>query len=125
MYVVYSCVLLHISFLVVYLSGSLALPTLSTSMQYSRQYIAEHGLGTILVFEYSYFLSQEQNRRHTFRESLTLAVKEYQSSGIYAKVNESIQRAFEKYGDKVDNLCAVLVHLAKENQLSKMLGRKD
>ncbi|KAI6095326.1 hypothetical protein EDD16DRAFT_760710 [Pisolithus croceorrhizus] len=51
------------------------------------------------------------------QESLTLAVKEYQSSGIHAKVNESIQKAFEKYGDNVDNLCPVLVHIAKENQL--------
>ncbi|KAI6102069.1 hypothetical protein EDD16DRAFT_367833 [Pisolithus croceorrhizus] len=59
------------------------------------------------------------------QESLNLAVKEYQSSGIHAKVNESIQKAFQKYGDNVDNLCPVLVHITKENQLSMMISRKD
>ncbi|KAI6137511.1 hypothetical protein EDD17DRAFT_447191 [Pisolithus thermaeus] len=73
--------------------------------------------GTILVFEFLYFLLQVQGGWDNLQESLTLAVKEYQSSGIHAKVNESIQKAFEKYGDNVDNLCPVLVHIAKENQL--------
>ncbi|KAI6106264.1 hypothetical protein EDD16DRAFT_194405 [Pisolithus croceorrhizus] len=77
--------------------------------------------GAILVFEYLYFLLQVQHGWCNLQESLTLAVKEYQSSGIHAKVNESIQQAFLKYGDNVDDLCAVLVHIAKENQLCKIL----
>ncbi|KAI6106801.1 hypothetical protein EDD16DRAFT_1626511 [Pisolithus croceorrhizus] len=81
--------------------------------------------GAILVLEYLYFLLQLQNGSDSIQESLALAVKEYQSSGIHAKVNESIQRAFEEYGDNVDNLCPVFVHIVKENQLSKMLSRKD
>ncbi|KAI6168705.1 hypothetical protein EDD17DRAFT_637077 [Pisolithus thermaeus] len=98
------------------------MPMLSISMQSSRQYIAEQGLGAILVFEFLYFLLQVQGGWHNLQEGLTLAVKEYQSSGIHAKVNESIHKAFEKYGDDVDNLCPVLVHIAKENQLSKMIN---
>ncbi|KAI6018020.1 hypothetical protein PISMIDRAFT_688843 [Pisolithus microcarpus 441] len=100
------------------------MPTLSSSVLYSRQYIAEQGLGSILVFEYLYFLLQVQNGRNNMQDSLTLAVKEYQSSGIHAKVNESIQKAFEKYGNNVDHLCHTLVHIAKKNQLSKILTRK-
>ncbi|KAI6097634.1 hypothetical protein EDD16DRAFT_596921 [Pisolithus croceorrhizus] len=94
-------------------------------LPFSLQYIAEQGLGAILVFEYLYFLLQVQGGWDNLQDSLTLAVKEYQSSGTHAKVNESIQKAFEKYGDNVDNLCPVLVHIAKENQLSKMISRKD
>ncbi|KAI6168244.1 hypothetical protein EDD17DRAFT_755539 [Pisolithus thermaeus] len=30
-------------------------------MQYSMQYIAEHGVGAILIFEYLYFLLQVQD----------------------------------------------------------------
>ncbi|KAI6115869.1 hypothetical protein F5141DRAFT_633091 [Pisolithus sp. B1] len=95
------------------------------SKKYSRQYIAEHGIGAILVFEYLYFLLQAQHGRHNLQESLTLAVKEYKRSGIHARVNESIQETFEKYGDNVDILCPILVDIAKENQLSKMLSTKD
>ncbi|KIK18996.1 hypothetical protein PISMIDRAFT_683515 [Pisolithus microcarpus 441] len=57
------------------------------------------------------------------QECLTLAVKEYQSSGIHNKVEESIQKAFENWGDNVDDLCPILVHIAQENQLSKILTR--
>ncbi|KAI6159460.1 hypothetical protein EDD17DRAFT_906600 [Pisolithus thermaeus] len=81
--------------------------------------------GAILVFEYLCFLLQVQCGVDSLQESLTLVVKEYQNSGIQTKVNESIQKAFVKYGDNVDNLCLVLMHIAKENQLSKMLNRKD
>ncbi|KAI5988202.1 hypothetical protein EDD15DRAFT_2371633 [Pisolithus albus] len=101
------------------------MPTFSSSMQYSRQYYAEHGLGSILVFEYLYFLSQVPDGSNHMQEFWTLAVKEYQSSGIQNKVNESIQKAFEKCGNNVDALCPILVHIAKENQLSKILPRKD
>ncbi|KIK13873.1 hypothetical protein PISMIDRAFT_688366 [Pisolithus microcarpus 441] len=103
----------------------LTMPTLSSSMQYSRQYYAEHGLGSILVFEYLYFLLQVPDGRNNMQDCLTLAVKEYQGSGIHTKVNESIQKAFEKCGDNMDALCPILVHIAKENQLSKILTRKD
>ncbi|KIK22643.1 hypothetical protein PISMIDRAFT_680059 [Pisolithus microcarpus 441] len=99
---------------------SLKMPTLSISKQYSMQYVAEHGLGSILVFEYLY-LFQVQNGRNNMQEGLTLAVKEYQSSGIQAKVNESIQKAFDMHGNNVDILCPILVHIAMENQLCKIL----
>ncbi|KAI6018549.1 hypothetical protein BKA83DRAFT_4313311, partial [Pisolithus microcarpus] len=96
---------------------SITMPMLSSSMWYSRHYYAELGLGSILVFEYLYFLLQMQDGRNNLQESLTLAVKEYQSSGIHTKVNKSIQTAFEHYGDSMDDLCPILLHIAKENQL--------
>ncbi|KAI6100029.1 hypothetical protein EDD16DRAFT_1526655 [Pisolithus croceorrhizus] len=91
------------------------MPTLSTSMESSRQFIAEQGLG-------EFHAAIVQHGLDVLQESLTLAVKEYQSSGIHAKVTKSIQKAFEKYGDNVDNLCPVLVHIAKENQLYSFIG---
>ncbi|KIK22271.1 hypothetical protein PISMIDRAFT_680487, partial [Pisolithus microcarpus 441] len=54
------------------------MPTMSSSVQYSMQYYAEHGLGSILVFEYLYFLLQVQDGRNNIQECLNLAVKEYQ-----------------------------------------------
>ncbi|KAI6094772.1 hypothetical protein F5141DRAFT_835906 [Pisolithus sp. B1] len=80
--------------------------------------------GAVLVFEYLYFLLQARNGRQDLQEDLTSAVEQYQSSGTCAKVNTLIQEAFEKYGDNVDVLCPILVHIAQQNQLSKMLNHK-
>lgn len=102
---------------------SLTMPMLSTSRQYSMQYIAEHGIGSVLVFEYLYFLLQVKNGSNHIQEDLTLAVEEYQRSGVHAKVNKLIQAAFAQYGQDVKTLCPILLQIAKENQLSKMLNR--
>ncbi|KAI6127606.1 hypothetical protein EDD16DRAFT_246540 [Pisolithus croceorrhizus] len=80
--------------------------------------------GAILVFEYLYFLLQARNGRQDLQEYLTSAVEQYQSSGTCAKVNTLIQEAFEKYGDNVDVLYPILVDIAQQNQLSKMLNHK-
>ncbi|KIK14515.1 hypothetical protein PISMIDRAFT_687869 [Pisolithus microcarpus 441] len=100
---------------------SLNIPTFSTTMQYSRQCIAEDGVGAILVFEYLYFLLQEKDGSNSLQEDLNLAAEEYKSSGIHAKVNKLIQAAFQNHGDDVETLCPILVKIAQQNQLSKML----
>ncbi|KIK17669.1 hypothetical protein PISMIDRAFT_685004 [Pisolithus microcarpus 441] len=102
----------------------LTIPTFSTSMQYSAQNIAENGIGAILVFEYLYFLLQVKQGRNDIQKDLNLAVKKYESSGIQATVNKLIQEAFQNHGDNVEIICPILVKIAKENQLSKMLNRK-
>ncbi|KAI6113457.1 hypothetical protein EDD16DRAFT_1897089 [Pisolithus croceorrhizus] len=89
------------------------------------QPIAEHGVGSILVFEYLYFLLQAKNSRDDLQEDLTSAVEKYQSSGTHAKVSKLIKEAFEKCGENVGTLCPILVSIAKDNQLSKMLNRKE
>ncbi|KAI6019406.1 hypothetical protein PISMIDRAFT_682696 [Pisolithus microcarpus 441] len=80
--------------------------------------------GTLLVFEYLYFLLQVPAGREGIQEDLNLAAKEYQSSGIHAKVNKLIQEALQSHGDNVEILCLILVKIAQQNQLSKMLNRK-
>ncbi|KAI6029242.1 hypothetical protein PISMIDRAFT_683379 [Pisolithus microcarpus 441] len=96
------------------------MPMLSTSTQYSMQYIAEHGIGSVLVFEYLYFLLQFKNGSNHIQEDLTLAVEEYQRSGVHAKVNKLIQAAFAKHGQDVKTLCHILLEIARENQLCKI-----
>ncbi|KAI6026843.1 hypothetical protein BKA83DRAFT_3171854 [Pisolithus microcarpus] len=101
---------------------SLTIPTFSTTMQYSKQCIAENGIGAILVFEYLYFLMQVKDERNDLQEDMNLAVEEYKSSGIHAKVNKLIQEAFQNHDDDVEILCPILVKIAQQNQLSKMLS---
>ncbi|KAI6128635.1 hypothetical protein EDD16DRAFT_72936 [Pisolithus croceorrhizus] len=59
---------------------ALTMPTLSTSKTYSMQYIAEHGIGSILVFEYLYFLLQARSVESILQEHLNLAVETYQNA---------------------------------------------
>ncbi|KAI6023695.1 hypothetical protein BKA83DRAFT_4125201 [Pisolithus microcarpus] len=87
---------------------SLILPVLSSLVPCSMQYIAEHGIGSILVFECLYFLLQTRNAGHGLQEQLDLAVEIYQSSGVHAKVSKLIQEAFEKYGEEEEILCPIL-----------------
>ncbi|KAI6103440.1 hypothetical protein F5141DRAFT_1065254 [Pisolithus sp. B1] len=100
---------------------SLKIPTFSSSMQYSRQSIAENGIGVILVLEYLYFLLQVKTGKPDIQKDLNLAVEKYKSSGIHAKVNVLIQAAFEKHGDDTEILCPTLVEIAQLNQLCKVL----
>ncbi|KIK12501.1 hypothetical protein PISMIDRAFT_689417 [Pisolithus microcarpus 441] len=100
---------------------SLNIPTFSTSKQYSRQYIAENGIGAILVFEYLYFLLQVTAGRKDIQEDLNLAAQEYQSSCIHANVNKLIQEAFQSHSDNVEVLCPILVKIAHQNRLCKIL----
>ncbi|KAI6022295.1 hypothetical protein BKA83DRAFT_4126019 [Pisolithus microcarpus] len=89
------------------------MPTLSSSMQYSMQYYAEHAL------DGETWLMIVQGGRNNFQECLNLAVKEYETSGIHTKVDELIQKAFENHGKNVDDLCPHLVHIVQEYQLCK------
>ncbi|KAI6102598.1 hypothetical protein EDD16DRAFT_346556 [Pisolithus croceorrhizus] len=103
---------------------SLLMPTFSNSIPHSMQSIAENGIGAILVFEYLYFLLQEKAGGNDLQEDLNFIVEKYQSSGIQAKVNKLIQEAFKVHGNNVEILCPILVDIALQNQLSKMLNRK-
>lgn len=103
-------------------SNPFLMPTLSTSMQCPIMYIAEHGIGSILVFEYLYFLMQvDPTHEHGVERHLKIAVKEYQMSGVQAKIIALIAAAFEEYGENVEALVPVLVDIAKANQMSKKL----
>ena len=69
--------------------------------------------GCILVFEYSYFLLQ-QNRDAS--NTLDLAVKEYQSSGTQATVLNALQHAIEENSNyHYDVLMQVTVDIIVNN----------
>ncbi|KAI6103364.1 hypothetical protein F5141DRAFT_1065201 [Pisolithus sp. B1] len=69
-------------------------------------------------------MALDNNGRNDLQKDLTSAVEKYQGSGIHAKVNTLIQEAFDKYGNNVDVLCPILVDIAQQNQLSKMLDSR-
>ncbi|KAI6159845.1 hypothetical protein EDD17DRAFT_1898519 [Pisolithus thermaeus] len=98
---------------------------LSTSLQSPMMYIVEHGIGSILVFEYMYFLLQVNPDEKNVEKHFKIAVKEYQTSGVQAKVIALIAVAFQEHGENVEVLCPILVNIAKENQMSKKLLGQD
>ncbi|KAI6138111.1 hypothetical protein BKA82DRAFT_1004639, partial [Pisolithus tinctorius] len=105
----------------IYHDQPLKIPHLSLSKKSSMKYIAQHGIGAILVFEYLYFLLQDKAREGDLQDNLTQAVKQYQTSGVHDNVNKLIDRAFQEHGEDVEVLCPILVDIAKENQMSKNL----
>ncbi|KAI6025421.1 hypothetical protein EDC04DRAFT_239102 [Pisolithus marmoratus] len=77
--------------------------------------------GAVLVFEYLYFSLQGKEDGHDLQEDLTLAVKKYETSGVHANVQKHINAAFQEHGEDVEILCPILVDIAKQNQMCKML----
>ncbi|KAI6141982.1 hypothetical protein BKA82DRAFT_746084 [Pisolithus tinctorius] len=60
----------------------------------------------------------------TLQQDLAFAVNEYQTSDVKANVHHLIEAAFIEHGENIENLCPILVHIAKENQMSKRGSRK-
>lgn len=100
-------------------SQPLEMPILSISMPPEMKSLVEHGIGSIIVFEYLYFLLQVKNRDE--QRSLTLAAEEYQKSGRQHIVCKQIEAVFQEHGENVKILCPILVDIAKQNQMSKSL----
>ncbi|KAI5980607.1 hypothetical protein EDC04DRAFT_3100469 [Pisolithus marmoratus] len=108
---------------------------LSTSLQSPIVYIIEHGIGelyhlmasntyywlitagSILVFEYLYFLLQASPDEQNVEKHFNMAVKEYQMSGVQTKVMALVAAAVQEHGEDVEVLCPILVDVAKENQM--------
>ncbi|KAI6008592.1 hypothetical protein EDC04DRAFT_2610894 [Pisolithus marmoratus] len=92
-------------------SQALQMPALSTSVQHTMRYIAEHGI-----------VEEDQQ---DFQRFLTMAVEEYQTSGVQARVNKLVAVAFQHHGDNAEALCPVLVDIAKENQIKEVVEMRD
>ncbi|KAI6151543.1 hypothetical protein BKA82DRAFT_1006718 [Pisolithus tinctorius] len=99
------------------------MPSLATTPQSSMQHVVEHGIGALLVFEYSYFLLQAETGM-TSQQCWAFAVRAYQTSDVKAKVHQLIQAAFMEHGEDMKNLCPILVDIAQENQMSKSEHRR-
>ncbi|KAL4082146.1 hypothetical protein V8B97DRAFT_1927756 [Scleroderma yunnanense] len=74
-----------------------------------------HGVGCILVFEYSYFCLQEKGDPN---DALTLAVKKYQDSGTQANVFEALQQAIQEHGEDHTKLQETIIHIILKNCMS-------
>ncbi|KAI6118952.1 hypothetical protein EDD16DRAFT_1895783 [Pisolithus croceorrhizus] len=98
------------------------MPTLSPSFDIPMEYIAKQGIGSVIVFEYLYFLLQvNEANQHDVATHFTMAIKKYHISGVQAKVIALIATAFQEHGEDVEILCTNLVDIAKEHQMSKQL----
>ena len=70
----------------------------------------------ILVFEYSYFLLQQNGDA---RNTLALAVKEYQSSGTKATVLSALQHAIKEHSNDYNALMPVITDIIVNNRMCK------
>lgn len=79
----------------------------------------EQGIGSLIVFEYLYFLLQvNQANQDDVEKHFTVAVQEYLVSGVQAKVIALIAAVFQEHGENVGALCPKLVEIAQENKMS-------
>ena len=72
--------------------------------------------GCILVFEYYYFLSQNNSNA---RNALEIAVKKYQQSDTQAIVSNALLDAIQKYNDNKHTLTNVIVDIILNNLMCK------
>ncbi|KAL4073035.1 hypothetical protein V8B97DRAFT_1956512 [Scleroderma yunnanense] len=91
------------------------LPTMCPSLS-SMDMLILHGVGCILVFEYSYFLMQNNGQA---KDAFNLAVKEYQKSGTQSAVLKALQHAIQEHGNNCATLQKVIIDIILENCMSK------
>ncbi|KAL4074912.1 hypothetical protein V8B97DRAFT_1948294 [Scleroderma yunnanense] len=73
-----------------------------------------HGIGYILVFEYSYFCSHVEGPKDIF----ALAVKEYQDSGIQVTVVKALEQAIQEHDNNYPKLELAIVDIILTNRMS-------
>ncbi|KAI6141684.1 hypothetical protein BKA82DRAFT_1003432, partial [Pisolithus tinctorius] len=103
-------------------SDSISIPKLCTSQLHPLKTLVEHGIGCVIVFEYLFFQWQVKDRgstRKDLQQDLTLIVQKYQKSGVQEFVNARIAEAFQQHGERVDDLCPLLVGIAQANRMCK------
>ena len=72
--------------------------------------------GCILVFEYSYFLLQQNGDT---MNTLDLAVEEYESSGTQAIVLSALQHAINEHSNDYDVLMQAIIDIIIKNCMCK------
>ena len=77
----------------------------------------KHHKGCILVFEYCYFLSQNNNNA---RNALNIALTEYQQSGTQVIVSNDIQDVIKKHGNNKHTLTSDITDIIINNQMCKL-----
>jgi len=74
--------------------------------------------GCILVFEYTYFLLQQNGDN---RNDLNLAVKEYERSGTQAAILNALQHVIQQHGDDHDALASAITEIILTNCMCKLI----
>ncbi|KAL4071226.1 hypothetical protein V8B97DRAFT_1852345, partial [Scleroderma yunnanense] len=86
------------------------------SIVHSKSKTITHGVGCILVFEYSYFYSQAQGDQ---KDIVVHAFKEYQNSGTQAAVCKALQQAIQQHHHSSDNLQQAIMDIILANRMCK------
>ena len=78
--------------------------------------VSKHFKGCILVFEYCYFLSQNNSARNP----LNIALKEYQQSGTQAIIYNALQDVIRKHSNDKHTLSILITNIILNNQMCKL-----
>ncbi|KAL4071086.1 hypothetical protein V8B97DRAFT_486484 [Scleroderma yunnanense] len=85
------------------------------SIVHSKSKTITHGVGCILVFEYSYFCSLAQEDP---KDMFVHAFKEYQDSGTQATVCKALKQAIQQHHDSSDHFQQVIMDIILANHMS-------
>ncbi|KAI6125601.1 hypothetical protein EDD16DRAFT_1517076 [Pisolithus croceorrhizus] len=77
--------------------------------------VVVHAVGCLLIAEHSYF--SMQHGHCGWQESVSLAVEEYEGSGVQTTISEAIEEAIQVHGDDVPGLCEAVLTIIKENRM--------
>ena len=86
---------------------------------YFSSIVSKHFKGCILVFEYCYFLLQNDR---SARSAFKIALKEYQQSDTQAIVSNALQDAIKKHSNDHDTLINDITDIIITNQMCKLFN---
>jgi hypothetical protein len=72
-------------------------------------------LATILILEYSFFLSQQGTQKSA--KTLELAAAEYKTSGTPAAVQKAVKDVLSQYGGDDEKLCKMIIDIILQNRM--------
>ncbi|KAI6114556.1 hypothetical protein F5141DRAFT_1291245 [Pisolithus sp. B1] len=87
------------------------------SQDATTQSIAEHGVRCLLIFEYCYFLLQNE-KCPAEQDVIPLAIKEYKGFNVAATVHQAVETAVQQHDQDVDELCQALLQVVLQNRMS-------
>jgi len=72
-------------------------------------------LATILILEYSFFVSQQGTQKSV--KALELAAAEYKKSGTPAAVQKAVKDVLSQYGGDDKKLCKMLIDVILQHRI--------
>ncbi|OAX33745.1 hypothetical protein K503DRAFT_775263 [Rhizopogon vinicolor AM-OR11-026] len=90
----------------------------STTGEFSKTQTLQIGIATILVLEYSFFLSEQGTQESA--KIIESAAAEYQRSGTPAAVQEAVKDVLSQ-GHAHEELCKMIIDIILRNRMSKVV----